>query len=435
MKPRLAAVRVLNRVLGQGRSLSSLLPGALESVSDSRERAFARQLCFGVLRYLPRLEACAAHHLNRPLKAKDSDLRAIILLGLYQLIYLRVPDHAAVSETVALTRAVGKPWARSLVNAVLRGFLRFKEQTLPVVDRDEAVAAAHPRWLLDMLRSDWPDQWPAIVEANNEQPPLTLRINRRRIERSAWIGRLRADGVEAVELPGSESGVVLPRPVDVTTLPGFQEGEFSVQDGAAQLAAELLDVQPGDRVLDACAAPGGKTAHILELQPDIAELVAVDIDESRLQRVEQNLSRLGLDARLQIGDAADPSRWWDGDLYDRILLDVPCSATGVIRRHPDIKVLRRADDIPGLVVKQQQMLESLWFLLKPGGILLYATCSVLIQENAQQVADFVGRHLDAREMPLNQPWGRPMLAGRQILPGDRQMDGFYYACLHKRCRA
>ncbi len=431
MKPRLAAVRVVSQVLRQGRSLSVLLPEILESVPRSEDRAFVRQLCFGVLRFLPRLEACAGHHLNRPLKAKDKDLYVVLLLGLYQLIYLRVPDHAAVSETVALTRAIGKPWARSLVNAVLRGFLRSKEETLARIDRDEAVAVAHPRWLFDMIRSDWLEQWQAIVRGNNEQPPMTLRVNRRLVERDAWLRRLRSAGMDAAELSGTETGLILTQPVDVTSLPGFSAGEVSVQDGAAQLAAELLDAQPGERVLDACAAPGGKTAHILERQPDLAELVAIDIDEERLRRVGQNLCRLGLNARQLVGDAAEPSQWWDGKPFDRILLDAPCSATGVIRRHPDIKVLRRADDIPKLVAKQQHLLESLWFLLKPGGILLYATCSILKQENVQQAMDFIEKHRDAREIILNGSWGKAMSVGRQILPGENQMDGFYYACLQK----
>ncbi len=431
MKPRLAAVRVVSQVLSQGRSLPVLLPQILESVPQSKDRAFVQQLCFGVLRFLPRLEACADYHLNRPLKTKDQDLNVVLLLGLYQLIYLRVPEHAAVSETVSLTRSIGKPWARSLVNAVLRGFLRSKGETLARIDKDEAVASAHPRWLFDMFRFDWPEQWQAIVRGNNEQPPMTLRVNRRRVELEAWLRRLRSAGMDAVELPGTETGLILTQPVDVTSLPGFSAGEVSVQDGAAQLAAELLDVQPGERVLDACAAPGGKTAHILERQPELAELVAIDIDEARLQRVGQNLSRLGLNARLQPGDAAEPSQWWDGKLFDRILLDAPCSATGVIRRHPDIKLLRRADDIPKLVAKQQHLLESLWFLLKPGGILLYATCSVLKQENVQQTTDFIEKHRDAREIPLNGSWGRAMSVGRQILPGENQMDGFYYACLQK----
>ncbi len=431
MKPRAAAVRILTQVLGQGRSLSSLLPELQEQIAQPADRAFAQQLCFGVLRFLPRLEACASRHLRRPLKTRDRDIRIILLLGLYQLIYLRTPDHAAVSETVALTRSAGKPWARGLVNAVLRGFLREREKTLAEVDRDEAIALAHPRWLFEMLRADWPDEYRAIAEANNRQPPMVLRVNRLRVERSVWLQRARLAGVEGSAAPFTESGVVLRRPWDVAALPGFSEGEVSVQDAAAQLAVDLLDLRPGQRVLDACAAPGGKTAHIAEREPRLAELVAVDVERKRLQRVEENLRRLGLRAHLVEGDARDPASWWDGNPFDRILLDAPCSATGVIRRHPDIKVLRRADDIPEVVVKQQQLLESMWSLLNPGGILLYVTCSVLKRENVRQITDFVENHPDARELPITGEWGRVMTVGRQVLPDEHQMDGFYYACLQK----
>jgi len=431
MKPRLAAVRVITQVLGQGRSLSAALPDILERVPQSKDRAFAQQLCFGVLRFLPRLEASAACHLDRPLKARDRDVYTALLLGLYQLIYLRTPDHAAVSETVALARAIGKPWAGRLINAVLRGFLRNKNKTLARIDEDEAVASAHPRWLFDMFRADWPEQWPAIIRANNEQPPMTLRVNQRRVDRATWLQRLRSAGMDAIELADSSTGLILSHPVDVDILPGFDKGDVSVQDGAAQLAATLLDVQPGDRVLDSCAAPGGKTAHLLELQPELASLVAIDIDGDRMQRTRQNLFRLGLDARLQTGDSGEPGQWWDGELFDRILLDAPCSASGVIRRHPDIKLLRHVADITALVVKQQHLLESMWSLLKPGGMLLYVTCSILKQENEQQITDFFDKYPDAREVSLHGSWGRAMQAGRQILPGENQMDGFYYACLQK----
>ncbi len=431
MKPRVAAVRVLTQTVGQGRSLSAVLSNYQARIARPADRAFLQQLCYGVLRFLPRLEACAARHLKRPLKARDVDIRAILLLGLYQVIYLRTPDHAAVSEAVTLAQEVGKPWAKGVINAVLRAFLREREQTLASVDRDEAVAMAHPRWLLEMLKADWPDEYRVIMEANNRQPPMALRINRRRTDRDAWLQRARSEGLEGEAAPFTESGVVLARSAEVTGLPGFAAGEVSVQDAAAQLAAGLLDLRPGQRVLDACAAPGGKTAHIAEREPDLAELVAVDVEEERLRKVEENLQRLGLDARLVLGDASEPSSWWDGRPFDRILLDAPCSATGVIRRHPDIKVLRQPDDIPKVVVKQQQILESMWSLLSPGGILLYATCSVLKRENVQQVTEFIDKHPDARELPIAGAWGRGMSAGRQILPGEHQMDGFYYACLRK----
>ncbi len=431
MKPRVAALRVMVGVLGKGRSLGTLLPEVLERVSSPRDRAYVQQLCYGTLRFLPRLDACIDHHLQRPLKGRNVDVRVALLLGLYQLIYLRTPDHAAVSETVSLARTVGKPWAERLINAVLRSFLRNREQTLERVDREPSVAAAHPRWLFDILQADWPQDWPAIVRANNQQPPMALRVNRRHGDRAAYRERLSAEGMSASELKWCPEGIILEHAVDVTELPGFDSGDVSVQDGAAQLAAALLDVRPGNRVLDACAAPGGKTAHLLELQPDLAELVAVDIDPHRLQRLEQNLKRLGLCARLQVGDAASPEQWWDGKLFDRILLDAPCSATGVIRRHPDIKVLRRTKDLANLVALQQHLLHFMWSLLKPGGKLLYATCSVLKRENAQQVADFLDKHPDARELPIDGSWGRANSAGRQILPGENQMDGFYYASLQK----
>ncbi len=433
MNPRRAALLMVSGVVEQGRSLATLMPEILARIPESRDRAFARQLAFGVLRFLPRLEACAACHLERPLRRRDRELQLILLLGLYQLIHLRVPDHAAVSETVALARAIGKPWAGRMINAVLRAFLRSAEQTLELVDRDPATACAHPRWMFDMLRHDWPEQWLQLVAANNAQAPMTLRINQRRIGRDAWLRKLRSAGMEGNPSPHVPEGVILERAVEVQELPGFAAGEVSVQDGAAQLAARLLDPRPGERVLDACAAPGGKTAHLLELQPDLAELVALDSDAQRLQLVRQNLTRLALEARLHVGDAADPRQWWDGSRFDRVLLDAPCSASGVIRRHPDIKLLRRESDISALVAKQQQILESLWFLLKPGGILLYATCSVLKRENVQQVADFIDKHPDARELPIAAGWGRATLVGRQILPGEDQMDGFYYARLQKVC--
>ncbi len=431
MNPRRAALRVVSGVLQQGRSLSTLLPEQLQGDADPRERALARQLCFGTLRFLPRLEACAACHLERPFRRRDQDLQIILLLGLYQLIYMRTPDHAAVSETVALARAIGKPWAGRVINAVLRGFLRSREETLARVDRDPAVASAHPRWLFDALRRDWPEQWPQLVAANNLQPPMTLRVNRSRIGRDAWLRKLRSAGLDAAVHPHAPDALTLHQAVDVEELPGFAAGEVSVQDAAAQLAAVLLDPQPGERLLDACAAPGGKSAHLLELQPRLAELVALDLDRQRLRLVGQNLERIGAQATLLAADASDPQSWWDGRPFDRILLDAPCSASGVIRRHPDIKLLRRESDISALVVKQQQILGSLWFLLKPGGILLYATCSALKCENVRQLTDFMDRHPDARELPIAAGWGRAASAGRQILPGDDQMDGFYYARLQK----
>lgn len=435
MNARTAAAAVLAQIMNQGSSLSAALPPALAKLRAPAERALAQELCFGAVRWYPRLVVVLDSLLDKPLKTRDADVRCLLLLGLYQLIHMRIPDHAAVTETVAAAKALGKPWASGLVNAILRGFLRDREGLLAEVDRDETAATAHPTWLLEEIKAAWPDDWRAIIAANNQRPPMTLRVNARQKEqqvlREDYLTRLAQAGMTASPASRTMHGVILDQPVDVEHLPGFGTGEVSVQDAAAQLAAMLLDVRPGQHVLDACAAPGGKTAHLLELQPDI-DLTALDSDAGRLRRVEENLRRLHLHARVIQGDAALPDAWWDGAPFDRILLDAPCSATGVIRRHPDIKLLRRPEDISALAQTQTRLLEALWPLLKPGGMLLYATCSILPQENEQQMTRFLAGHADAAEQVIGAAWGRPVSAGRQILPGEDNMDGFFYACVQKQ---
>jgi 16S rRNA (cytosine967-C5)-methyltransferase len=334
-----------------------------------------------------------------------------------------------VAETVNAVNALERPWAKGLVNAVLRRAQRERDQSAAVLS--EAAQWSHPGWLLQRLQSAWPEEWQAICAANNQAAPMTLRINRRRAARDAYQEMLAARDSVAEFTAYSPDGLRLERPLPVTALPGFSDGWVSVQDEAAQLAALLLAPQPGERVLDACAAPGGKTAHLLEVQPELDGLLALDQSAERLVRCSDTLRRLGLRADCQVGDAAQPEHWWDGRPFDRILIDAPCSATGVIRRHPDIKLLRRPDDIDRLRAQQQDILEALWPLLRPGGRLLYATCSVLPEENTQQVRDFLQRHPDARERAIAAPWGRPQQAGRQILPGEAGMDGFYFACVEK----
>jgi len=427
--PRAVAVAVLNRVLQEGQSLSTLLPHSFQSLPPER-RALAQELCYGTLRWAPRLEALLDLLLAKPLKAKDSDIKSLLLLGLYQLAYMEIPPHAAVSETVAVTALLNKGWAKGLVNALLRRFQRERDALEAKLAKDEVAVSAHPAWLLALLKQAWPEQWPAIVAANNRRPPMTLRVNRRRRARDAYLATLEASGMAAEPSPHAPDALTLQQAVNVEQLPGFAAGEVSVQDAAAQLAALLVDPQPGMRVLDACAAPGGKTGHLLEICDDI-ELVALDIEEKRLVRIEQNLDRLGLTAELVAADAAMPSAWWDDRPFDRILLDAPCSASGVIRRHPDIKLLRQADDIEQLVKLQARILQALWPLLKPGGTLVYATCSVLPQENAEQLANFLANHEDAKERPLEKRWGQATTIGRQILPDQEGMDGFFYACIEK----
>ncbi len=430
--PRAIAAGLLTEVRCRGRSLSSLLPNAFRGPAAAVDRALVQELCFGVLRWQARLEAVLDRLLRRPIKPRDADLHSLLLIGLYQILYLRVPDHAAVSETVAATRELGRPWARGLVNATLRAFLRQRERLLAEVDRDEVARYAHAEWFIDRVRTDWPDHWRAILEAANERPPMGLRVNLARITREDYLERLAGAGIEARAHPLVPSAIELSSPLAVESLPGFRDGLVSVQDAAAQIAAGLLAPESGQRVLDACAAPGGKTGHLLEAAGRI-DLSAIDRDPGRLAAVRENLDRLGLEARLLTADAASPGDWWDGRPFDRILLDAPCSATGVIRRHPDIKWLRRPADLERLATEQTALLEAMAGLLRSGGRLLYATCSVVRDENEARIRHFLDRHGDFRVVPLPSfGAGVDVAVGRQILPGEAGMDGFFYACLEKR---
>jgi len=425
--PRAAAARILGQVARNGRSLSRALENMPPASGD--DRALIQEMCYGVLREHHRLSIMVAHLLKKPLKEKDADVQALLLLGLYQLMCMRVPDHAAVSETVAATAVLKKVWARGMVNGVLRNFQRQQKSLLAQVDATEEGRWSHPQWLIDTLREAWPADWQAVLAANNQRPPMCLRINTAKISVDDYLQLLKKNEIAASRSTLTTSAIRLKQPQDVTVLPGFAEGWLSVQDEAAQQAAFLMALEPGQHVLDVCAAPGGKTAHMLELAE--LEMVAVDIDATRLQRVEENLQRLGGTARCIVGDASIPKEWWDGQPFDRILLDAPCSATGVIRRHPDIKLLRRESDIKKLVALQAKILDAIWPLLKPGGMLVYATCSVLPEENAGQIMTFVDKQPDAQPGMIKVPWGMRTMAGQQVLPGDNGMDGFYYACLEK----
>jgi len=358
----------------------------------------------------------------------------LIALGLYQLVYSRIPTHAAVAQSVALAGDLGKDWARGLVNALLRRFAREREQCLRQADADEAARHAHPEWMLAALREAWPACWREVVAANNSPGPLTLRVNRRRATRDDTLASLAAAGVPGEPCAFSPDGIRLAAPRDVATIPGFADGCLSVQDEASQLARALLAAEPGMRVLDACSAPGGKLAHLLEGTPGLECALAVERDASRLERLEGTLRRLGLgeEARVVLGDATQPERWWNGGPFDRILLDAPCTATGVIRRHPDIKLLRGASDPAARGRLQVRMLEALWPLLARGGRLLYATCSIMPDENVVPVGRFLAATADAEVLDPGVTWGRAAPPGRQVLPGEAGMDGFYYALLAKR---
>lgn len=431
---RAAAALALHGVRDRGQSLSRIL--TLSPLPrPPADRALTQELVYGTLRYLPRLEALTGFLLNHPVKPSDRDLEALILIGLYQLTGMDMPSHAAVAATVEASRLLGKPEKAPLVNALLRRFQRERDDLLARADALPSARWLFPEWLLAALRQDWPEHWEQIVAASNARPPMSLRVNRRRIDRRAYADLLAGGGITARPIQSTEAGLMLDRPLPARELPGFAEGLVSIQDGGAQVAAELLDAQPGQRILDACAAPGGKTAAILERGGPGLDLVAVDSDPARLGTLRENLSRLGLSARIERGDAADHRRGsdaqWTGMVFERILLDVPCSATGVIRRHPDIKWLRRAADIPALCALQRQILDAAWGRLAPGGRMLYVTCSLLAAENQDQIAAFLARTPGARECPRTVDWGLARDHGRQLLPCPGGSDGFYYALLEK----
>jgi 16S rRNA (cytosine967-C5)-methyltransferase len=430
MNPRLAAARALAAVLSGKASLNSSLPAQLDKV-DERDRGLTQDLAFGTARWQPRLDLLAAQLLQKPFKAADADVQALLLVGLYQLFYTRIPAHAAIGETVGCADKLKKPWAKGLLNAVLRRAQREGEELLAGMERDPVVRTAHPRWLQKALKAFWPEQWEAICAANNAHPPMILRVNRRHHSRDAYLALLAEAGIGASACQYSRDGIVLAEACDVRGLPGFAEGWVSVQDEAAQLSADLLELAPGQRVLDACCAPGGKTCHLLEAEAGLAQMVAIDLEAKRLTRVRENLDRLQLDAELIACDARDTASWWDGKPFQRILLDAPCSATGVIRRHPDIKLTRQADDIPALAALQGELLDALWPTLEVGGMLLYATCSSLPTENTEVIGAFLARTPGARELDLATEAGLRQPHGRQLLAQEGGHDGFYYAKLIK----
>ena len=432
LNTRFIALKMCLTVIEKGRSLSQALPEGLAQFSDRRERNFTQNLVLGTLRWQVRLEAIRDQLVKKKLKAKDEDINQLILLGLYQILYMETPEHAAVSETVGVLPKLKKPWAKGLVNGILRNFLRDKEAICTEVDLKPAYRYAHPQWMVRVLRKAYPDDWEAVLAANNEIAPLTLRVNTLQQTRENFLEKLRQAEIKVVPHPVAPQGIVVQQSVDVASLPTYEEGGFSVQDPAAQQAAILLKPLSEGRILDACAAPGGKTTHLLECSDNKAQVFALEKEPERLDRLAENLYRLGLEADYQVGDASQPEEWWDGESFDKILLDAPCSATGIIRRHPDIKWHRTEEDIEELVCIQSAILKALWPLLKSGGRLLYATCSILPQENTLQMQRFLATEPTAKEVEIEAEWGESFGGiGRQILPGTQGMDGFFYCLLEK----
>lgn len=425
--PRALAAQALTGVVA-GQSLRVAFATSAPRLNDARDRALLSSLLHAGARWWLRFDAAVERLLERPLRERDADIRALLVLGLVQLEILGMRDYAAVAATVEATRVLRKPAFAGLVNALLRRWLRECAARRGELDRDATTRSAHPRWLIEALVADWPDQAEAILAANNAPAPLWLRVNQRRIARTDFAAQLEHAGFACRMAEAAPDALVLDSSLQVTALPGYAQGLFSVQDGAAQQAAILLDPRAGQRVLDACAAPGGKSGHILEIAD--VELTALDSDVRRLPRLQENLARLGLNADVRAGDATHPQDWWDGHPFERILIDAPCSATGIIRRQPDVKLHRRAADIPALAAAQSRLLDVLWPLLARGGRLVYATCSVLAEENARQIDAFVSARVNVRPIAPPLFW-RALGAGMQNLPGESGMDGFFYAVMEK----
>jgi 16S rRNA (cytosine967-C5)-methyltransferase len=444
--PRIVAAQIITQLLKQKGSLASLLPQNINELT-SQEQSFVKELCYGCCRWYPVLNEVLNQLLKQKLKPKDADIKAILLLGIYQLEFLRTAEYAAINESVNSANHFKKQWAKKLVNAILRGFQRDQQTIFNKAQQKNK--SNHPKWLESEIKKAWPDYATAIFAANNQAPPLTLRVNQQQNSREQYIKFLVDAGIEVTPAPISKDGLYLHSPMSITALPDFDKGAISVQDEAGQLAAQLLQLKPNLRVLDACCAPGGKTCHIGETEPSLAKIVAVDVEARRLIRVEENLQRLKISADVICGDASNPKQWWDGQLFDRILIDAPCSATGIIRRQPDIKLLREPEHIQTLTQLQYQLLCELWPLLADGGILLYATCSILPQENTKIIEQFLNTTSDAIEDPivfdcgdndipifgLEQPFGRQLLplvnSLEDTVLSHQNHDGFYYCRLKK----
>jgi len=427
---RLLSLKALTSLLSEQGSLSSILEDLARKQPEAN-LSLIRELVYGVCRWYYRLDFFMSRLLEKPLRTKDRDIHLLVMLGLYQLLHMRIPDHAAINETVALTRALKKPWARGLVNALLRRAQRERDSLEAAIKKDEFARVSFPAWLAEQIQQDWGDDANPIMDASNIQAPMTLRVNTTRNSRDDYLKTLEMAGIQATAGHSARSAIVLETPCDTKTLPGFSDGMVSVQDEASQLSAQILAPEPGSRVLDVCAAPGGKTCALLEEAAGNLAMTALDSSERRLTKVHENLARLGLNANVICADGTDTQSWWDGKQFNAILLDAPCSGTGVIRRHPDIKLLRKKGDISRLVDIQYQLLMAMWPILASGGKLLYSTCSLLKVENEEQISRFINEKPDASLLPLALPGAGSCTAGIQFFPVAGGFDGFYYALLQK----
>ncbi len=426
---------VVDNILGvmDGRSLDAVIEQNAKDLSELDRRSVADS-SYGLARWFRQCHAIVAARLQKPFKDKDRDVHVALMLGVWQLLHSRTAEHATISSIVELVRELDKPWADKLANGLLRKVQREMQDDASelnaLLGNDLSIAYAQPKWFVKALQKAWPEKIESILSALQERAPMTLRVNTHKVARDEYLNQLASCDIQAEPLEAVPSALVLDKPMGVFQLPGFDEGLVSIQDAGAQLSAELLDLHAGQRVLDACAAPGGKSMHLAQHQPEIT-LTACDIDEQRLERVAQNAERCGVTLSMQVLDAENPPQAWRDQPFDRILLDAPCSATGVMRRHPDVRMLRRATDIEDLAVRQAKILDSLWECLAPGGKLLYVTCSLMPKENEQQIQAFMERQPGVKVIPIDVTWGHPRAIGRQTLPGEMTMDGFFYALLEK----
>lgn len=421
------AAHAVTEVLA-GHNLTVSMPKALARVKQAtpQQQAAAQDLSYLTLRFYAEVAAYLA--LLTPKPVSDDRIKSLLLVALAQLCHSDADHFTVVNQAVEAASATKLRWAKGLVNAVLRNFLRQRTALQAQLVSREEVTFNYPQWWIDLLRQQYPEHWQTLLEQGNQHPPMTLRVNVRKTDVASYLQQLLQVGVTAQHLGGS--AIRLDKPMPVNQLPGFAEGWVSVQDAGAQWAAPLLDVQPGMRVLDACSAPGGKTCHLLEMAA--ADVTAIDVEPTRLQRVSDNLQRLSLQAQVNVGDAG-LADWYDGRPFDRILADVPCSASGIVRRHVDMKWLRRPQDIERFATQQQQILSNLWQMLAKGGKLLYVTCSVFQQENEMQIQQFLNRHADAQRLPVSFDESElpcELAQGGQLLPTSAH-DGLFYALLQK----
>ena len=427
-EPRAVAAQIVKQVTRDQRSLDPVLEEHFKK--NNKDSALIHELAAGTLRWWWRLTAQADELLDKPLKSKDFDLYCLIVTGLYQLQFTRIPDHAAVSQTVSASKLIGKQWSSRLVNALMRRFIRERDVFTERFKYDPSFVYSHPDWIIEKLKSDWPDDWDKILKANNEQQNLTIRVNNQKTTVDQVCQSLQEQQIKFSKTQDSPVGVRILDKTKIWQSELWRGGLVCVQDESAQLTTYMTKLEPGMRVLDACAAPGGKTCHLLERQPEL-KLLALEVEPARVGKLKQNLNRLNLDCETKVADAGDPQSWWDGRQFDLILIDAPCSGSGVINKHPDIKHLRRVTDIEQNVQTQRRLLDKLWPVLKAGGQLLYCTCSVFRQENDQQAQWFINKYANAKEIALDDRFGRKMPFGRQRLPSDYESDGFYYAGFSK----